>query len=236
MVINLKEICERVDMTQTEFSRITGISRYTVWKATEPAYSGLFNVTADRFYHIHCSLPELIPLPDDFFHYTRPGYMINKYLSPYSKKETLEKIPKRLYDSKDYFLYSYKEQIDSLFPNLFLPYYIDEDGLQKPYQGTAYIPFDKRMYQENRFKLETPVTWEQYKSASGADKELYDRYSTYNIRANLIFRHLSRKDFLSMLTSDIQVFMKKDVSFVSNRKLLEKIFEPYIIVRPCQEK
>lgn len=236
MIINLKAICDNTDMTQTEFARLTGISRFTVWKATEPAYNGLFNVTADRFYQIHCRLPDLIPLPDDFFHYTRPGFMINKYLNQYSKKKTLEEVPKRLYDSKDYFLYSYKEQIDRLFPKMYLPYYMDQNGTLSLYKGTDYIPFDKKLYENHPITLFSPMTWEKYQSVSGADRKTYDRYSTYNIRANLFFRHLSRKDFLSMLTTDMHLFMKKDVSFVQSKKLLEKIFEPYIVVQPYQKK
>lgn len=236
MVINLKAIFDSTDMSQADFAKITGISRYSVWKATEPAYDGMFNVTPDRFYKIHCSLPDLIPLPDDFFHYTRPGFMINKYLNHYSKDETLSEVPRRLYEIKNYFFYNYKDGMDRLFPNMYLPYYKDEDNNLQFYKGEDFIPFNLKRYEKRPITLLTPVTWERYRSEFGEDRELYDRYSSDNIRANLFFRNLFRKDFLDILTTDLHLFMTQDVSFVQNGALLEKVFHPYITVLPYQNK
>lgn len=230
MIINLKAICDSTDMSQKDFANLTGISRYTVWKATEPKYNGLLNVTADRFYQIHCSVPELLPLPEDFFHYTRPIFMINKYLNHYSKEQTLVEVTKRLYDGKYYFLYPYKDAIDRLFPKMFLPYYRDDGNNMQLLREADYIPFDLKQYEEHHISLQTPLTWEQYQNKPEADKALYDRYSTDNIRANLFFRHLQLKDFIGMLTTDLHPYMKEDMSFVQNGELLEKVFDPYITV------
>lgn len=232
MVINLKEICDKTDMTQADFAKLTGISRYSVWKATEPAYDGIFNVPADRFYKIHCSIPDLLPLPDDFFHYTRPVFLINKYMYHYTQKM----LPRSLYESKNYFLYRYKEMFDQLFPKLYLPYYIGENGEAQLYKGDNYILFDKEKLIEQPPALHEPVTWEHYQPHFKPEENMFEKYSVHNIHANLFCRQLSRTDFLRLLSTDMQQFMKEKVSFVKDGELLEQIFHPYIFLHSIQEE
>lgn len=229
MIINLKAICGSIDMSQAEFARLSGLSRYTIWKATEPAYKGDVLVSADRFYEIHKRIPGFLPLPEDFFNYTRPIVMINKYQYNLKNNGVFQHIAARLNSSDYYFFYSYKDMIDEVFPNMFLPYIIDSDHNTIPYHGTDFIPFSKR--DPDSIYLHSPVTWEKYKDSPDADRGTYDRYSAGNLRANLFFRNLSRKDFLSMVSSRIQRFLNMDVSFVRDKEVLEELFEPYITVK-----
>ena len=217
------------ELSQTEFASQSGISRYAVWKATEPAYRDTITVTADRFYEIHSNIPKYLPLPEDFFYYTKPILKINKYMYKYKREVLRKELPKSFFNAYDYFIYNYKEGIDKLFPKLFLPYYIDHNGNECLYTGKDYIPFDTKKY-KNTIELSSPVTWEDYRQQEGADRKRFERYASYNIRANLFIRNISKEAFTDILSKSVRGLTNGEVSFVSDGDVLERVFDPYIVI------
>lgn len=224
-----KDSAKPKELSQTEFASRSGISRYSVWQATEPAYKNTITVTADRFYEIHCNIPDYLPLPEDFYKYTKPILKINKYMYKYKKDVLSKELPKGFFNAFDYFIYNYKEAVDKLFPKLYLPYYIDNNGDERLYTGMDYIPFDTKEYKDV-IELSPPVTWEDYQQKGGADRKKYERYAFYNIKANLFLRNITKTTFLGMLPKPMRRFMNGDVSFVLDGDVLEQVFNPYIVI------
>lgn len=222
-------------LSQTEFASLSGISRYSVWQATEPGYKDTITVTADRFYEIHCNIPDYLPLPEDFFYYTKPILKINKYMYKYKQEDLLKELPKGFFNAFDYFIYNYKEGVDKLFPKLYLPYYIGSNGNECLYRGKDYIPFDTK---ENKdiIELSPPVTWEVYQQKAGAERKKYERYASYNIKANLFLRNITKTPYTRILPRTMRSFMNGDVSFVFDGDVLEQVFDPYIVIHQNESR
>lgn len=232
MYLDLNKLYKQSGFMKKDLANIAGISRMSVCKTTAESTKNTIFVSDAKYYDIHRKLPQYVPLPEDFFHYTRPILMLNKYLYHVDTKTLYDKLSKyKVRGYRVYFLYSNKKEIDELFPNLILPYYIDANGKTVPYQGEGFCNANA----EEGGVLQYPFTYEQFLlKYPGVEKDLYDRFSPLNIRANTIIYNMQIKDAQNMFDRNISgdIRFHHPISFIRDREMLERVFSPYIFLRP----
>ncbi len=232
MYLDLNSLYQQTGYSKKDLARVAGISRMSVSKTTGTDSKDTIFVSDAKYYDIHRKLPQFVPLPEDFFHYTRPILMLNKYLYHVNTKTIYDKLSKyKVRGYRVYFLYSNKKEIDELFPDLILPYYMDQKGKMVPYQsdGFQYANADQGR------ALQFPYTYEEYQLLNPAmDREIYDRYSPLNIRANTIIYNMQIKEAQNLLDRDVSgdIRFHHKVSYIKDKDMLERMFSPYIFLRP----
>ncbi len=232
MELDLNQLYQKAGATKKDLAMITGISRMSVSKTTVGNDKDTIYVPDAKYYEIHKKMPQYLPLPEDFFHYTRPILMLNKYLYHVDTQILYQKLSKyKVRGYRVYFLYSNKNEIDAIFPELILPYYLNGDGVAVPYEGEDF----RFANMENGAALHEAYTYGQaVVKWPGKDRAYISRYSPLNIRANMIIYNMQLKDAAGLFGRDISrdIRFHHPVSFIQDREMLERLFSPYLFLRP----
>ena len=114
MELNVKEIRVKLKLTQQEAANLIGVSRYFVNMA-ERQHNNIISIPAQKYLDAHNKVPDVIVLPDDFFHYTKPTICLNCAMQGVFKSH----IPDIIYADNQIYLYELCKKTDNELSNLF---------------------------------------------------------------------------------------------------------------------